>query len=431
MGIKFGMWSTILLLGSGHGIAMAWLLLRAPRNQVANRFLAALLLAVVLRITPYTIGYAGFYDAYPWLNFAPLDWRLAFGPLLYFYVRRRFEAELPKRWAWHFAPAALLGSYYLIIFCRPLEWKNAWDEQWHVPWLVPLEMWAGQLSLLTYWLASYLRYRGWQRWLEQHSAAREEYRLAFLHGFLLALAATAVVQLGFDVVTTAGVRVTYFDRFPLYLTFTALVYYLGLAGWRHADQLVPSLVASEPPAHQPAPSEPPAHQPAPSDPPAHQPAPSDPAARPDEDQLELGTAPGPPSAADAGAAPVSVELPAEERAAGLERDWAAVGQHWAERMAAAQWWREPELSLTELARRLGTNTRYLSRAFNEGLGVTFSELINLRRVEAAKLRLSQDGEILAIALEVGFASKASFNRVFKAVAGCTPSAYRAKVRERG
>ena len=53
-----------------------------------------------------------------------------------------------------------------------------------------------------------------------------------------------------------------------------------------------------------------------------------------------------------------------------------------------------ELSLTDLARRLGTNTRYLSRAFNEGLGSSFSELINRQRVEEAKRRLGADGEIL-------------------------------------
>jgi AraC-like DNA-binding protein len=54
-------------------------------------------------------------------------------------------------------------------------------------------------------------------------------------------------------------------------------------------------------------------------------------------------------------------------------------------------------------------------------------------VEAAKQQLAgdadgpgaRDGAILALALDVGFASKASFNRAFKTYVGCTPSEYRA------
>jgi hypothetical protein len=47
---------------------------------------------------PYVIGYAGFYDAYPWLSFAPFDLGLATGPLLYLYVRRLAMPALPPRW---------------------------------------------------------------------------------------------------------------------------------------------------------------------------------------------------------------------------------------------------------------------------------------------------------------------------------------------
>jgi AraC-like DNA-binding protein len=107
-----------------------------------------------------------------------------------------------------------------------------------------------------------------------------------------------------------------------------------------------------------------------------------------------------------------------------ERDWRALGQRWAQRVMTDGWWKEPELALADVAQRLGTNTRYLSRAFNEGLGQSFSELINRQRVEEAKRRLVSDGEVLAIALEVGFSSKASFNRAFRAYAGCTPTEYR-------
>jgi AraC-like DNA-binding protein len=456
VGIKFGMWSTILLVGSAHGVVVALLLARVRRNRVPNRLLAVLLLLVSLLITPYTLGYAGFYDAYPWLSFAPFDWRLAFGPLLFLYVRQLGTLALPRRWAWHFAPALLQGSYYLIVFCQPLAFKNRWDDYPHVPWVVPLETWATHASLSGYLVAAYRRYNQVQRWLEQNSAAREEYRWPWLRGFLLALTATTFVSIGFDLFPLFGHRLNYYERFPLYLAFTTLVYYLGIEGWRHAAQLFPSNGALDtfPAAATPEERALPAVALAdPSDltlpqellasarPPQGEFLSAEPrqaALRQSElDRAELdrgesrpldphrslavGPTPASPSVAElattAGAAP-------PDHTVTTERNWAESGQEWAARVAAEGWWREPELSLTELARRLRTNPRYLSRALNEGLGISFSEFINRQRVDEAKRRLRGDGEVLAIALEVGFSSKASFNRAFKAFTGCTPSEYR-------
>jgi len=110
------------------------------------------------------------------------------------------------------------------------------------------------------------------------------------------------------------------------------------------------------------------------------------------------------------------------------RDWAAQGGAWRETILDAGWWREPDLSAATLARRLGTNTAYLSRAFNEGLGLNFAETINGMRAEAVAARL-QAGErlnLLEIAFEAGFSSKASFNRAFRAAYGMSPSAYAAQ-----
>jgi AraC-like DNA-binding protein len=111
------------------------------------------------------------------------------------------------------------------------------------------------------------------------------------------------------------------------------------------------------------------------------------------------------------------------------RDWAALGRDWAERVQAEGWARDPDLTLARLARRLGTNTGYLSRAINTGLGSNFASFIAGRRAEAvaARLRSGDDADLLTIALEEGFGSKASFNRAFIVALGEAPSAYRRRV----
>lgn len=388
--VEFGVWSTLLLLGSLHGLTVAFLLVRSARNRAANRFLAALLVGVVLMITPYTIGYAGFYDAYPWLTFAPFYWQLAFGPLLYLHVHGLGASAPPRRWALHLLPGLAQGAYYTAAFCLPLQAKWDWNATWHEPVIAPALSVAMFVSLLAYWWPAWRRYRAYQAWLEANSAQREDLHLGWVRGFLLAVAAVATLYAGFGIVGATVADLDYFDYFPFYLVLSLLVYYLGIEGWRHADLRLPAMTPASAEEITPA-----------------------------GDEREAAAPEAPPVPDPAG----SATTPAE-------RDWQALGERWAAQVAEAGWWREPELSLSDLSRRLGTNTQYLSRALNDGLGLNFSQFVNRLRVTEAqrRLRAGDDADtatdLLALALEVGFGSKASFNRAFRAHAGVTPSAYR-------
>jgi AraC-like DNA-binding protein len=109
-----------------------------------------------------------------------------------------------------------------------------------------------------------------------------------------------------------------------------------------------------------------------------------------------------------------------------ERDWSDQGAIWLERIRAEGWHRQADLSLHRAARLLGTNTAYLSRAFNQGLGQNFSRAVNRLRCEAVAEGIARRpaAPILDLALEAGFSSKASFNRAFQDRYGMTPQAMR-------
>jgi AraC-like DNA-binding protein len=87
-------------------------------------------------------------------------------------------------------------------------------------------------------------------------------------------------------------------------------------------------------------------------------------------------------------------------------------------------YRNPGLTLNELAQKVGTNRHSLSRVINEGLGMNFNDFVNSYRVDEFKvLALDenyQNHTLLAIALIVGFNSKSAFNRSFKKLEQCTP-----------
>lgn len=86
---------------------------------------------------------------------------------------------------------------------------------------------------------------------------------------------------------------------------------------------------------------------------------------------------------------------------------------------------EPELSLFDLARRIGVPSNYLSQTLNEHIGENFFDHVNRWRVEAAlPLLRAGDRSVLDIALEVGFNSRSTFYKAFRKVTGHTPGSYR-------
>jgi AraC-like DNA-binding protein len=90
-------------------------------------------------------------------------------------------------------------------------------------------------------------------------------------------------------------------------------------------------------------------------------------------------------------------------------------------------YRNPELTLGELAHKLGVHSNHLSQVINSIEGKSFFDYINHLRVEDFKLKVAQEENskytFLAIALECGFNSKTSFNRNFKKETGMSPSDY--------
>jgi AraC-like DNA-binding protein len=99
-----------------------------------------------------------------------------------------------------------------------------------------------------------------------------------------------------------------------------------------------------------------------------------------------------------------------------------------ERMERDRLYLDPEITLPKLAQALDVPSAHLSQVLNDRLGRNFYEFINRYRVEAAQRRLagpdSGRDKLITVALDCGFSSLATFNRVFKEISGRTPSEYR-------
>ena len=87
---------------------------------------------------------------------------------------------------------------------------------------------------------------------------------------------------------------------------------------------------------------------------------------------------------------------------------------------------DEELSLTKVAQFVNISPNYLSEKFKQVTGMNFVNYIARERVGKAR-ELLQDPErrISEVAFAVGFQSLSQFNRVFKKLAGKSPTQYRA------
>ncbi len=95
-------------------------------------------------------------------------------------------------------------------------------------------------------------------------------------------------------------------------------------------------------------------------------------------------------------------------------------------MELEQLFRDSEMTMDRLSALLRISRQQLSEIINSKFGQNFNTFLNTYRVEAAKRELLEDREsrILTIAMNCGFNSKTTFNKVFQDLTGMTPSGWR-------
>ena len=103
-------------------------------------------------------------------------------------------------------------------------------------------------------------------------------------------------------------------------------------------------------------------------------------------------------------------------------------------MEAGLYYQDAELSLSSLAKSLGVHPHELSRIINLALKKNFHEFINEYRIREVTRKMKDPANagltLLGLALDAGFNSKTTFNRIFKQATGKTAAEYKSDLKNK-
>jgi len=371
--MDFNLYSTPLLFGFVQGLLYAVLFwLRGWRQQrLSDGLFGCLLFTFVFEIWEYMLGFGGIEILWKELEFFPRTFSLLLPPLAFFYLKSQFNTDFRFRWGdlKHALPFLVYAGYHMIVFAQGPEFVSDWKKNVHGPFgLDFIEIGMRFASQLIYFYWAYQLFREYQRWVPSQFSDTEAVSFDWFRNFLLAFLASNLFGWGMTLIDL-WLQLDFWHDWWDELFNAALIYYLAIAGYA---QLQPR-------------------------------------------KLQFSA------------------IPNLETSAALKSDKLSEGDllRWKSRleniMDDEKAYLEPELTLSDLAQRLGTNGSVLSAVVNTSFGKNFNDFVNEYRVEAVK-RMLRDASnshysLLGIGLECGFNSKSTFNRAFKKITGFAPGDY--------
>ncbi|MEP5611613.1 MAG: AraC family transcriptional regulator, partial [Cyclobacteriaceae bacterium] len=347
-----------------NGFVFAFLLFEKKENRRANRFLSLMIFSMCLTFTPYMLD-PSIWNKFRWLAWMPFSLSYWIGPAFYFYVRTLTHPSRPltKKWLWHFSPIVL--NYLHSTYHAYVKDSNPWP--WFHHFAEILE-YVAILSILTYMIVSYRAIAKYQKSLLDSVSNTDQIDLLWIRRLILIIIASFGVILILLVISRGHFGMDTFHQWDFYrsivlLIYAAILYWVSISGFQQAQT------------------------------------------------LNLAIEENPQGAKDGNELSIVVTRLQECIADGFL-------------------YRNPELSLTDLSKFSGISQRAISDAIHQELGKNYYQFINEYRVEEMKMKLLDNSlnhfKIFSLAIDSGFNSKASFNRVFKTYTGHTPKEFKSQ-----
>ena len=343
-------------------ILLLWFTKKAGRS--ANRFLAMALAVAVLWIARLLATSVGLSAYVGWWSL-PLQFSLALGPLIFFYVLKitRPEYQFRRRDLLHFSPLLLELSAYVLETLESIKTGVATYDMPLYQRLHPVVQLLAFISVTYYLYRCHRLIENFYRQQKFSGGDRYRQELRWLHQLLTAF---ALLWLLWIPLTAADYFFYNFQLsaqayFPLYLVLTPMIIWIAASAFSRPEISVSSAKL-----------------------------------------------------------PFSAALPAAE----LKQK----GSWLKKTVKENRYYQDPELTLALLAEKLGLHPHELSRIINTVLKKSFNDFINEYRVHDVICKMQDPAydriTLLGMAYDAGFNSKATFIRAFRQSTGKNPAVYK-------
>ena len=366
-----------------NAVLFSYLLLKNgdSEDKKHSRWLAAFILLGGLYICPFMLGYAAWYSVKGYrefLFFVPFQQLFLIGPVFFFYVKTLLNRslKLTQKDLIHFLPALVYLIYSLIVFIGD---KLILDEFYFYAdgQDKDLDLWyqmVGLVSMLFYLFKSLQYYSSYRKLSLQEVSFADEIAFKWIKHFTIAFGLILVLRVLFFILNPEWGE--FGSKYWYYLCFSILLMYISITGYSNTIKTSINLDAA-----------------------------------------------------------LLVKLEPSENDINRETK-----NESGETLALHEWkdkitplfetedvHKNPNLTLTDLAKLLNTNRNIISKAINQEFNMNFNDFVNEKRAEAVieKLKNGEHSEntLLSIALDCGFNSKTTFNRAFKKHTGTTPKQF--------
>ncbi len=402
---QFNFYSSWLLIFFIHGFVYACLLFKKGlKNETrSDKWLALFLLLCILYITPWMVGFAGWYDNQPYrdiLFYFPTQQLFFIGPVVFFYTQSLLNPafQFTRKQTWHLLPGVLYFLFTLVVVItdkvilkRYYFLANGVDPD--------LDMWyqvLGFFSMLFYFLMAFRYYTIYRKMIVQVVSYADLFLFKWMKNFLLAFLMMLLMQLFFFIIEALVPAVsTYVGNWWYFLSFSIIFYYIAITGYASTIEQkvafrVQDLLRATP-------------------------------------TLQLNYQDS--KTASPGETLVYTDfveiLPTNDQ---QEFENGFPVESWKEKLIhlfeVEKMHENPELTVTDIAKQLQLPPSMISKIINKGFQVNFNDYVNNYRVAAVMEKL-RNGEqkiqtLLGIAYDCGFNSKATFNRSFKKITRQSP-----------